>query len=137
MKREIFRALAIAGFALTLSASVAIAQTTAAPPSAASPPPGGSPPVATPGAGSDTNAAAGARRQAIEEQIRATRQACRNEAKAQGLTGPAVTQHAQSCFAAKMPQAAKRIQCRREGAAKGLVQPALRDYVQQCLASKS
>jgi hypothetical protein len=41
-----------------------------------------------------------------------------------------------NCFAAKMPQVAKRIECRREGMAKGMVQPELRDFVRQCIANK-
>jgi hypothetical protein len=77
-----------------------------------------------------------ARRQARREQIRATRQACREEAQAQGLTGPDRKAHVRSCFAAKMPQVAKRIECRREGMAKGMIQPELRDFVRQCIANK-
>jgi hypothetical protein len=72
----------------------------------------------------------------MRDQIKAAREACRDEAKAQGLTGLDSKQHVQSCFAAKMPQVAKRIECRQEGVAKGLVQPALRDFVRQCLATK-
>jgi hypothetical protein len=72
----------------------------------------------------------------MREQIRAARGACRDEATAQGLTGPDRKQHAQTCFAARMPQVAKRIECRREGMAKGMIQPELRDFVRQCLASK-
>jgi len=72
----------------------------------------------------------------MRDQIKAAREACRDEAKAQGLTGPDSKQHVQSCFAAKMPQVAKRIECRQEAVSKGLVQPALRDFVRQCLATK-
>ena len=134
MKRDIVRTLTAVGVAISFAvASVAIAQTTANPP-AVSPGTGVSPSVAPPDGQPGTNAAPGAARQPIQEQIRATRQACRDEGKVQGLAGPALRQHVQSCFAAKMPQAAKRIQCRREGMEKGLVQPALRDYVQQCMA---
>jgi hypothetical protein len=73
----------------------------------------------------------------MREQIRAARSACSDEANAQGLKGADLKQHVRDCFAAKMPQVAKRIDCRREAQAKGVTQPALRDYVKQCLASKS
>jgi hypothetical protein len=96
---------------------------------APAPPPAG----AAPGAPSTPDAG----RQAIRDQIKATRSACRDEADAQGLKGTDLKQHVRDCFAAKMPQVAKRIECRREAQAKGVTQPALRDYVKQCLASKS
>jgi hypothetical protein len=136
MKHKICRALVITGMAISIPiSSVATAQTTAPP--AASPAPGGAPPVATPGGQSGTNVAPDARQKAVRERVQDARAACRDEAKAQGLTGPALTQHVQSCFAAKMPQDAKRMECRRQGMAKGMVQPALREYVQQCMAAKS
>jgi len=77
-----------------------------------------------------------ARRQALREQIKATLQACREEAAAQGLDGPARKEQVRSCFKAKMPQVAKRMECRRDGIARGMVQPELRDYVRQCLGNK-
>ena len=75
-------------------------------------------------------------RQALRDQAQAAREACRDEAKAQGLKGADHQQHIQDCFAAKMPQVAKQIECRKEGVAKGITQPGLRDYVRQCMASK-
>jgi len=98
--------------------------------SAAPAPPAGG--AVTPGAPSAPDAG----RQAMRDQIKAVRSACRDEANAQGLKGADLKQHVHDCFAAKMPQMAKRIECRREAQAKGVTQPALRDYVKQCLATK-
>jgi len=145
MKRSILFALAIAGLAATGPfLGLANAQTTSAPP-AVSPGDNGAapPPSAAPGGPAGTvtpNATApgtpNAGRQAVREQARAARAACRDEANAQGLKGGDRRQHIQDCFAAKMPQLAKRIECRKEGIAKGMIQPGLRDYVRQCVASK-
>src|SRR6516162_4691955 len=138
MKRSIVFALAVAGLAtIGPLAGVATAQTTSTPPAVA-PNDNGAPPSVAPGAGTPApNATApGAPnpgRQAIRDQARAAREACRDEAKAQGLKGPDRRQHIQDCFAAKMPQVAKRIECRKEGQAKGMTQPGLRDYVRQCV----
>jgi hypothetical protein len=143
MKRSIVFALAIAGLAAAGPLiGAANAQTTSAPP-AVSPGNAGSPPSVAPGGSAGAlapNATAlgtpNAGRQALREQARAAREACRDEAKAQGLKGPDRRQHIQDCFAAKMPQVAKRIECRKEGQAKGMTQPGLRDFVRQCVASK-
>jgi hypothetical protein len=145
MRKNTLIALILAGIALAGGAT-----TTAATAQSAGPPPAVSPNVPPgpggPGAGGQFGrggpdaavppGARDARRQALREQIRATRAACRDEARAQGLTGPDRKQHVRSCFAAKMPQVAKRMECRRDGIAKGMVQPELRDYVRQCIASK-
>ena len=142
-------ALVLASTVLAGGATInaATAQSAGSPP-AVSPniPPGPPPGPGGPGAGGEFGrggpdasmppGAPDARRQALREQIRATRAACRDEARAQGLTGPDRKQHVKSCFAAKMPQVAKRMECRRDGIAKGMVQPELRDYVRQCLAGK-
>jgi hypothetical protein len=72
----------------------------------------------------------------MRDQARAARDACRDEAKAQGLKGPDRRQHVKDCFAAKMPQVAKRMDCRKEGLAKGVDKTGMRDYVRQCMASK-
>jgi hypothetical protein len=96
--------------------------------------PGG--PTGTPAPNAAAPGAPNAGRQALRDQARAAREACRDEAKAQGLKGPDRRQHIQDCFAAKMPQVAKRLECRKEGQAKGMTQPGLRDYVRQCMASK-
>jgi hypothetical protein len=143
MKRSLVFALAIAGLAAAGPLlGVANAQTTSAPPAVspgdnAPPPsvaPGGS--VGTPAPNATAPGAPNTGRQALRDQARAAREACRDEAKAQGLKGPDRRQHIQDCFAAKMPQVAKRIECRKEGVAKGMTQPGLRDYVRQCVASK-
>jgi len=153
MRRNAIITLVVASIALAGGPLVAAAtaQTAGAPPAAATgdrlgPPPGSGSPGGPGGPGGQFGRGgpnAGmplgpndARRQARREQIRATRQACRDEAKAQGLTGPDRKAHVRSCFAAKMPQVAKRIECRREGVAKGMVQPELRDFVRQCMANK-
>jgi hypothetical protein len=146
MRRNAFIALVVASitFAGGPLVTAAIAQS-AGPPAASpgdrlGPPPGPGGPGGQFGRGGpDATMSPGApdaRRQARREQIRATRAACREEAIAQGLTGPDRRQHVKSCFAAKMPRVAKRMECRREGMAKGMVQPELRDFVRQCLASR-
>jgi hypothetical protein len=145
MRRSTLIALTLTAFTLAGGPLVSAASAQSAPPPAAAPGDTSGPPPAAPGsqlnsgapsAGTPPAGAPDARRQAIREQIKAARDACRDEAKAQGLTGPDGKQHVQSCFAAKMPQVAKRIECRQEGIAKGLAQPALRDYVRQCLGTK-
>jgi len=153
MRRNAIITLVVASIALAGGPLVVAdtAQSAGAPPAAApgdrfAPPPGPGGPggLGGPGgqfgrSGPDAAMPPGAndpRRQARREQIRATRQACRDEAHAQGLTGPDRKAHVHSCFAAKMPQVAKRMECRREGVAKGMVQPELRDFVRQCMASK-
>jgi hypothetical protein len=143
MRRTAFIALVISSIALASGPFVAAASAqSAGPPPAASPgdrlgpPPGPGGQFGRGGPEGAMPAAPDARRQASREQIRATRAACRDEAIAQGLTGPDRKQHVKTCFAAKMPQVAKRMECRREGMAKGMIQPELRDFVRQCLASK-
>ena len=120
MRRSTLIALTLTAFTLAGGPLVGAASAQSTPPPAAAPGDTSGPPPASP----------------MREQIKAARDACRDEAKAQGLTGPDRKQHVQSCFAAKMPQVAKRIECRQEGIAKGLVQPALRDYVRQCVGAK-
>jgi hypothetical protein len=70
------------------------------------------------------------------ERVRAARQECLQQAKDQGLRGAAARQQVESCFAAKMPEAAKRMECRREALSKGVDQTGMRAYIMQCLASK-
>ena len=119
MKRGIVFALAIAGLAAAGPLAGAAAAQTTFPPPAVSPGNGAPPPSVAPGgpAGTPTpNAAAPATPgQALRDQAKAAREACRDEAKAQGLKGPDRRQHIQDCFAAKMPQVAKRMECRKEG----------------------
>ncbi len=144
MKRSIVFALAIVGIAaIGPLAGVAVAQTTSTPP-ATSPTSNGAPPLSAAPGGSGSAAAPNATapgtpnagRQAVREQARAARAAWRDEANAQGLKGADRRQRVHDCFAAKMPQVAKRMECRKEGMAKGMTQPGLRDYVRQCVASK-
>jgi hypothetical protein len=144
MKRSILFALAVAGLAATGPfLGLANAQTTSSPPAVSPGNNGAPPPSAAPGgpAGAVTpNATApgtpNAGRQAVRDQARAARAACRDEANAQGLKGGDRRQHIRDCFAAKMPQVAKRMERRKEGMAKGVARPGLRDYVRQCVASK-
>src|SRR5262249_61333830 len=116
-------------FTLAGGPLVGAASAQSTPPPAAAPGDTSGPPPASPGgqlnsgppiAGTPPAGAPDARRQAMREQIKAARDACRDEAKAQGLTGPDRKQHVQSCFAAKMPQVAKRIECLQGGMREGL-----------------
>jgi hypothetical protein len=144
MRPSTLIALALTTATLAGGPLVSAASAQFAPPPAAAPGDTSGPPPAPPGGqinrgapdASQPPGAPDAARQARREQIKVARDACRDEAKAQGLTGPDRKQHVQSCFAAKMPQVAKRIECRQEAVSKGLVQPALRDFVRQCLATK-
>jgi len=145
MRRSTLIALTLTAFTFAGGPLVGAASAQSTPPPAVAPGDTSGLPPATPGgqlnsgppsAGTPPAGAPDARRQAMREQIKAARDACRDEAKGQGLTGPDRKQHVQSCFAAKMPQVAKRIECRQEAIAKGLVQPALRDYVRQCVGAK-
>jgi hypothetical protein len=69
-------------------------------------------------------------------QVRAAREACRQEANGRGLSGAERIRHLRNCLAAKAPTFAKRTACRKQGKTKGLSQAGLRDYIRQCMAGK-
>jgi hypothetical protein len=98
----------------------------ASPPSPVPRPPASSatPPVASSGFG----------RRPSREEVSAAREACRQQANTQELSGSERAKFLRSCFAAKMPAVVRRAACRKEGKAKGHVQAGLRAYIRQCMA---
>jgi hypothetical protein len=65
--------------------------------------------------------------------VRAAREACRQQANSQDLSGSERAKFLRTCFATKMPSVAKRAACRKEAKAKGFVQAGLRAYIRQCM----
>jgi hypothetical protein len=80
--------------------------------------------------------AAGSDAQPLRERVKAARQDCLQQARGQGLRGPALQQQVESCFAAKMPDVAKRMACRREAMSNGIDQGEIPAYVRRCLAKQ-
>ena len=74
--------------------------------------------------------------QPLSERVKAARQDCAQQARGQGLRGPALQQQIESCFTAKMPDVAKRMACRREAISNGIDQAGIPAYVRQCLAKQ-
>lgn len=73
--------------------------------------------------------------QAFQQKIEAERQACRQQATAQGVQGNAMREAVMACMARIEPMAAKRMACVHEAQAKGVSgQDAMRPYVQACMS---
>ena len=75
--------------------------------------------------------------QSLRERVNAARLECIQQARGQGLRGPAMQPQVESCLAAKVPDFAKRIECRREAISKGIDQAGIPPYVLQCLTSRA
>jgi hypothetical protein len=100
----------------------------------ASPPPPVPRPSASSAAPSGSGFASG--RRPPREEVSAAREACRQQANGQGLSGNDRAKFLRGCFAAKMPAVVRRTACRKEGKAKGFVQAGLRNYIRQCMRSR-
>ena len=98
----------------------------------ASPPPPVPRPPASSAAPSGSGFAIG--RRPAREEVSAAREACRQQANSQNLSGNDRAKFLRGCFAAKMPAVVRRAACRKEGKAKGHVQAGLRAYIRQCMA---
>ena len=96
----------------------------------ASPPPPVPRPPASSAAPSTSGFAFG--RRPSRDEISAAREACRQQANGQNLSGNERAKFLRGCFAAKMPAVVRRAACRKEGKAKGHVQAGLRAYIRQC-----
>jgi hypothetical protein len=102
----------------------------------------GTEPSAAPAAASDAPASSAAPstsgfafgRRPSREEVSAAREACRQQANSQNLSGNERAKFLRGCFAAKMPAVVRRAACRKEGKAKGHVQAGLRAYIRQCMA---
>jgi hypothetical protein len=73
-------------------------------------------------------------RRPSREEVSAAREACRQQANSQNLSGNERAKFLRGCFAAKMPSVVRRAACRKEAKAKGHVQAGLRAYIRQCMA---
>jgi hypothetical protein len=73
-------------------------------------------------------------RRPSRDEVSAAREACRQQANAQELSGSERAKFLRSCFAAKMPAVVRRAACRKEAKARGHVQAGLRAYIRQCMA---
>ncbi len=76
--------------------------------------------------------------QARQAKVESERQACRQQAVAQGVQGEAVRQAVMACMGQVDPMAARRMACMQQGRAKGLQGPeAMRPYVQACMRGQA
>jgi hypothetical protein len=73
-------------------------------------------------------------RRPSRDEVSAAREACRQQANTQELSGSERAKFLRSCFAAKMPAVVRRAACRKEAKARGHVQAGLRAYIRQCMA---
>ena len=73
-------------------------------------------------------------RRPSREEVSAAREACRQQANSQNLSGNERAKFLRGCFAAKMPSVVRRAACRKEAKARGHVQAGLRAYIRQCMA---
>ena len=73
-------------------------------------------------------------RRPSRDEVSAAREACRQQANAQELSGSERAKFLRSCFAAKMPAVVRRAACRKEAKGRGHVQAGLRAYIRQCMA---
>jgi len=76
-------------------------------------------------------------RRPSREEVSAAREACRQQANTQNLSGSERAKFLHNCFATKMPAVVKRAACRKEATAKGFRQARLRAYIRQCMRAKA